>query len=355
MKKLKKLIKRTVITVLAMGILIPQCAFAYDPENLPETMTLAEAMSISDKSEISYATVSDVSDECFVELTDEQIGEFYEKTADMVLHRTENPTPFRGTAINLYTPNGIMSYYSSSGFQLGKYGDNNYICYKAEGADDLYMAIVDSIYQSAPTKYPGESIHVNTAYDFLKLPSQEWAIWYAQGAAEKSLLPYELTSYWGNYISREQFCKLLGRLITVAEGYPDLETYVQKTKGAYLKNTFSDCVGRDEAIDMLYSLGVVNGKSDTVFDPDGMLSREEAATLITRAASVLCYVGTASQKTKFQDEYKISDWAQFAVIWVSEKNIMTGTSDYTFDPNLGYTVEQAVTTINRLHEYVDTL
>lgn len=356
MKKSKRLMASVLSAAAFMtALFIPQCVGAYDIVNLPESMTLSDAMSLFDRSQISYATISDVADESFVELTDQQVSDFYDKAADMKLYRTINPTPFRGTALNLYTPNGIMSYYPSSGIQIGKYGDNNYICYKAKDEDNSYMAIIDSIYQSAETKYPGESIHVNTAHDFLKLPKQEWAVWYAQNAAAKSLLPYYITSHWGEYISREQFCTLICQLITVAEGYPDLETYVQKTKGAYLRNTFSDCAGRDESIDMLYSLGIVNGKSDTIFDPDGMLSREEAATLITRTASALCYVGSASKNTKFQDDYKISPWAQFAVIWVSEKNIMTGTSDYTFDPSFGYTVEQAVTTITRLHEYVNTL
>ena len=347
-------IKRLTALILTLCMALPLGVGAYDIVNLPESMPLSEAMGIFDSTQITYATISDVEEGKFFELSRGQIENFYKKAEGMTVYRTINPTPFRGTAINLYSDNGVMSYYPASGVQIGLYGENNYICYKAKDEDDAYLTIIDSMYRDAQTT-AGEEIHRNTVYDFLKLPTQPWAIPYIQNAAAKSILPYPLTSRYGGYISREEFCMIVGQVITVLEGYPSLESYVEKTKGAYLKNVFNDCIGRDESIDMLYALGVVTGKSETTFDPDATLTREEAAVIIMRAAQLLCYVGVVNSTNTFSDKKFISEWAKYAVTWVSEKGIMNGVENNMFDPTSAYTVEQAITTVDRLYDYVASL
>ena len=347
--------KKITAALVALFMSFSVCAHAYDVVNLPKSMPLSDAMGIFDSSEITYATVSDVADGRFIELGAEQIKEFFDRAENIEVYRAINPTPFRGTAINLYTSNGVMSYYPASGVQIGLYGSNNYICYKAKDEGEAYLTIIDSWYRDAEQTYPGEEIHRNTLYDFLKLPQGGWAVDYVKNAAAKSILPYELTSRYGNYISREEFCVLVGQLITVVEGYPNLETYVQKKNGAYLKNIFTDCMGTDESIDMLYALGVVTGKSDTEFMPDATLTREEAATILMRAAGLMCYVGITVSSTAFSDKQSISPWADYAVTWVSEKGIMNGVEDNRFDPRSAYTVEQAVTTVDRLYDYIASL
>ena len=114
---------------------------------------------------------------------------------------------------------------------------------------------------------------------------------------------------------------------------------------------FSDCKGKDASIDMLYSLGIVNGKSDTHFDPDGTLTREEAATVITRAAELFTFIN-AKEDISYKDNSSISNWAEYYVRWVSETGLMTGTDENKFDPKAYYTVEQAITTVNRLFNYL---
>ena len=347
MKKLKFLI-------VLMLMLIPVSVSAYNVVDLPEEMSLSEAFGIFSGDEITKATISNVQDGKYIDITKDDINDFYYAVSNMKSYRTINPTPFRGTAINLYTASGVVSYYVGSGVQIGLYGADNYICYKVKGDDEAFLTYLDTKYKDSTQKKNGEQIHVNTGNDFLKLPSAEWAQEVVKTAAKQSLVPYRLTTKYSNNISREEFCILVGQLITVTSEYPSLEKYVQDKQGAYLKNTFSDCSGKDSSIDILYALGIINGRSENTFDPDGTLSREEAAKIITAAAEKFIFINS-SQVLGYNDRHTISSWAYHPVQWVTEKGIMNGMENNCFNPGAYYTVEQAIATVSRLFSYINSM
>ena len=349
MKKLFALI----LSICAVLSVIPS-AHAYNVVDLPQTMTMADALGIFNADEILSATITNVEDDKFITLTREQINDFYYSSCNIVLERTINPTPFRGSAINLTTAHDTVSYNVGSGVQIGLYGSDNYVCYKPSGKDEINLAYVDTLYKDSQNKKNGATLNRSTTHDFLKLPTAEWAVEHIQKAAKNSLLPYEITKKYNQYVSREDFCKLIGRVIVVYTGYADLDSYVRVKNGAYLKNVFSDCEGKDASIDMLYSLGIINGKSEDSFDPDGTLTREEAATVITRCAELFSHI-EATNKISYSDNRQISDWAYYYVRWVTQSGLMTGTDENKFDPGAYYTVEQAITTVNRLYGYLEEL
>lgn len=323
-------------------------AHAYNVVDLPENMTLSDAMGIFDGQDITRITVSDVADGKYTDLTRDEILDFYYASKDMTVYRKVNPTPFRGIAINVYTADGVKSYYFNSGIQLGLYGSDNYICYKLSKEDTEKLLYLDSMYKDAQEKVNGEEIHRDTAYDFLKLPSAPWAQSFAREAASKSLLPYQFTGIYSQNITREQFCVFLANLITVKENYSSLDMYMADKGKAYLKNYFSDCNGVDDSVNMLYALGIVNGKDDTHFDPNGHITREEAATLLCKVAEMYMWIGTETT-LNYADTSSISPWARFFVTWANEYGIMTGISEEEFSPQGAYTVEQATATVVRLY------
>ena len=339
---------------LCTSVSIGANALAYNVVDLPETMTMADALGIFSADEIVSATISNLEDDAFITLTDEQIKDFYYASCNIELERTINPTPFRSTAINLQTASDTVSYNLGSGVQIGLYGSDNYVCYKATGEDEIYLTYLDSLYKDSDQKRSGAQLNRVSVHDFLKLPEAQWAVPQIQEAAKNSLLPYELTSKYGQYISREDFCILIGQLITVYTGYADLSGYVQAEKGAYLTNIFADCNGRDASIDMLYNLGIINGRDEHNFDPGGTLTREEAATVVTRAAELFTYIN-AQNTLSYNDNYLISSWAEYYVRWVTQSGLMTGTDENNFDPKSYYTVEQAVATVNRLLNYLENM
>ena len=328
-------------------------AHAYNVVNLPETMTLSDAMGIFNVSEITRMTVSDTADGQYVTLTNSDIQDFFNTAMSMTVERRINPTPFRGIAVNVFTNDGVKSYYLNSGIQIGLYGSGNYICYKLDDKDTEQLLYLDSTYKDSTQKQNDAQIYRDTGNDFLKLPAAQWAQPAVREAAAKSLLPYEFTDKYSENITREQFCILLGNMITVHENYISLDAYMFENGGAYLKNYFEDCDGVDNSVNILHALGIVSGRDETHFDPYGTLTREEAATLLCRVAERYRWVGIQTSLS-YSDTWSISPWAVFYVTWANENGIMSGVSDIEFAPKGTYTVEQAIVTVARLYNLINS-
>lgn len=343
---MKKTLK-VLITAAAM-LLVSVSAYAYDIVNLPESMTASEALGIFDVSDIKKATISEPVNNTYIEMSREEIDEFFTAVEDMELTRTVNATPFRGTAVNLYTDSGVQSYYLSSGVQIGMFGAVTYMSYKPSIEDQEELMYIDSLLKDEKNRLTGEEIHVKTDTDFLKMPQDIWARTTVEDAASRCLVPYEFVNKYKNDITREEFCILLGNAIKVAGNYASLEDYMQANGTAYLTNYFSDCANRDNSINMLHALGIVSGKEDGIFDPDGIITREEAAALACRTAGLFQYIET-DETLIYDDKESISPWARYFVAWVTNNFIMNGT-DGSFLPLQTYTVQEAITTVNRMYK-----
>ena len=333
-------------------LMLSVTAYSYNVVNLPQRMTFDEAFGIFSSSEITKATISNYADRKYVDLTREEINSLFANMKSMELVRDTNPMPFRGTALNLYTADGnAKSYYVNSGIQIGLFGSSNYICYKAVGDDATYATNIETMYQDSTKKKTGDVFFRATGNDFLKLPSEVWAHIPIKEAAEHNVLPYEFVHKYENNITREEFCVLLANLIKVSANYASLEEYMDDMGVIYFSNNFADCEGRDNSINMLYALGIVSGKSDNLFDPDGAITREEAAALLCRTAEKFMYIEIYGD-LNFADAAYVSPWAHYFCIWVNEKSIMNG-NDGMFLPKDNYTVLQAITTVNRLYKVIE--
>ena len=91
---------------------------------------------------------------------------------------------------------------------------------------------------------------------------------------------------------------------------------------------YSDAADIDykEAVDVMSAIGVLQG-SDGKFNPDGILTRAEACTIITKMLGMADYVGT----TNFADAK--GHWGESAIAFCAGEGIVNGTSATTFDPN----------------------
>lgn len=340
--------KKILAVVLAVITMFSASAWAFDVVNLPERMTLAEALEIYDVNDIVSAEVMSIADEKAVALTTDEIKDFYYSAQGVSLARRLNPTPFRGICVNMYLADGSVKVYNlNSGVQLGIYGKKNYVCYAMDTADMMDYMYLDSIYHESETKYEAQIPPAQTAYDFLKLPDDPWAVDSIKEAATRSLIPYEFTSDYGSYITREDFCKLLGNFIAVVGGYATIEDYMKYNNIYYDDGAFADCVGRDRSICILHALGIVSGKGGVYFEPDAYLTREEAAKIATETAEVFRHI-ESYYTAKYSDKNQISKWAEFYVNWVTEQGIMGGVDSSNFAPKDYYTRQQAVATVTRL-------
>lgn len=73
--------------------------------------------------------------------------------------------------------------------------------------------------------------------------------------------------------------------------------------------------------------GIVEGVSDTMFDPDGFITREQLAVVLYRYATVFKKLYTAPNNTEaygYSDSDQISGYAKKAMLWAIQNGIITG-------------------------------
>ena len=141
------------------------------------------------------------------------------------------------------------------------------------------------------------------------------------------------------FITREEFCELIFNYIN---NFSDGLTAI------YAKNPFTDT--DNEHIEVLNALGIVKGKSETEFAPNGSLTREEAAAILCRLINKIYPDWDATaQYFDFADSGQISDWAMNDIQVICNMGIMQGIGDNRFAPKELYTTEQAVATLVRVY------
>ena len=126
-----------------------------------------------------------------------------------------------------------------------------------------------------------------------------------------------------------------------------------------VNNPFTDC--NDVEVLKAYNIGAVNGTSATTYDPDALLNREQAATMLTRVFKKISLVGWTLQTdgqftlpyTKpaaFADDKDISAWAKDSVYFMAANGIINGVGNNKFAPKNVTTEEQATGYANATRE-----
>ncbi|TEB08064.1 Endo-1,4-beta-xylanase A precursor [Pelotomaculum schinkii] len=107
--------------------------------------------------------------------------------------------------------------------------------------------------------------------------------------------------------------------------------------------TFADTAGHwaKDYIAAAAAAGVVNGYDSNTFGPDDMITREQMAVMIAKAAKL----APAAGELQFSDSGSISGWAREAIATVTENGIMKGYPDNTIQPQGNATRAEAVTVI----------
>ncbi|MBE6070101.1 MAG: S-layer homology domain-containing protein [Clostridium lundense] len=177
-----------------------------------------------------------------------------------------------------------------------------------------------------------------------------WAAEEVAAAIAAGLVPDELQGGYQQNITRAEFCRLMVRLVSTA-----LEANmkgIMSDKGLLEYGIFSDA-GDDEDILTAYAMGIVNGFPDGTFRPNDSITREQAATMLARAAVFMDM--TAGTPIAFADADSFSAWAVDGIAFVSGlvdpisgKAVMSGTGENRFSPAAFYTREQAILTAVRL-------
>ena len=130
------------------------------------------------------------------------------------------------------------------------------------------------------------------------------------------------------------------------------EAYLQANGYTLGGNPYKDT----ETPDVLFAsaIGVVKGKGNLAFVPDGYITRQEAATMLHRLAVALDYELPETAHV-FADNAAVANWAKDAVEAIglltdseNGKAVMEGVGENQFAPDGTYTREQAFVTMKRL-------
>lgn len=172
-----------------------------------------------------------------------------------------------------------------------------------------------------------------------------WAVTDYESAARAGLLSYNVAQkpLSGN-ITREEFCVLAMNLYKTLS---DKEVYTPDIL------PFED--SENEAVAQAYALGIINGRSETEFEPEGLVTREEMAKVLvnTLRAAEINLVTLRSEAEDllvvFDDADAVSDWAFSEIATVLKYSLMSGISDTMIAPRDGASREQALAMVNRVY------
>lgn len=162
-----------------------------------------------------------------------------------------------------------------------------------------------------------------------------WAAEQVNAAISAGIVPDTLQSGYQQPITRAEFCALAVELYETVKG----TEITQRT-------TFTDT--DDVNVQKMGALGVVTGVGGGRFEPNGTLTREQAATMLARLAAAMGSPMTA-QTPAFADNASISTWAFDAVGQVLGGGVMSGGSNNMFLPKENYTREQSILTMMRMY------
>lgn len=104
--------------------------------------------------------------------------------------------------------------------------------------------------------------------------------------------------------------------------------------------------------------GIIQGMTDGTFKPNSLVTREQMASMMVRAASaggvqIVLKQTTANVLKKFTDRTKIGTWAQSDVAKAVEANVITGMSNGAFGGKNNATRAEAAVMVKRLLNYLE--
>lgn len=147
-------------------------------------------------------------------------------------------------------------------------------------------------------------------------------------------------------ITRVLFCAQVVNMVEANLGSPVSPT---------MANPFADI--DDVSVTKAFEMGIVNGRTVTVFDPLASITRQEIAAMMMRAARYLdartgsVYAQAAGTVTpSFPDELEIAAWALPEVRLANRLGIMRGQGGNRINPLGNTTIQESILLVLRLYQ-----
>ncbi len=161
----------------------------------------------------------------------------------------------------------------------------------------------------------------------------EWAEPELKEASKQNLIPeiFDEADLTKN-ITRKEFAH------TVVKMY---EKITGQKAVPIAKNPFTDT--KDKEVLKAYNIGITNGTSDTTFSPDSLITREQMATMMTRALTKAGKDTSRPASAKlFADDSEFSEYAKDSIYYMSSIEIIKGVGENKFNAKGNASREQAL-------------
>lgn len=163
--------------------------------------------------------------------------------------------------------------------------------------------------------------------------ASEWAEPELKEASKENLIPeiFDEANLTKN-ITRKEFAH------TVVKMY---EKITGQKAVPIAKNPFTDT--KDKEVLKAYNIGITNGTSDTTFSPDALITREQMATMMTRALTKAGKDTSRPASAKlFADDSEFSGYARDSIYYMSSIEIIKGVGENKFNAKGNASREQAL-------------
>ena len=163
--------------------------------------------------------------------------------------------------------------------------------------------------------------------------ASEWAEPELKEASKENLIPeiFDEANLTKN-ITRKEFAH------TVVKMY---EKITGQKAVPIAKNPFTDT--KDKEVLKAYNIGITNGTSDTTFSPDDLITREQMATMMTRALTKAGKDTSRPESSKlFADDSEFSGYAKDSIYYMSSIEIIKGVGENKFNAKGNASREQAL-------------
>lgn len=270
-------------------------------------------------------------------------------------HDSSGITPIMGAGLSgIRTTTSDGAYYTWS-FGTKDLKQGNYtVCICTNSKDPVGTAVISydvyiatSVLPSA-TPVPNAPNQPATNHTGTPDGTSSWAYDEVSKAISLGFIPSELQKNYQTNITRQEFCEMIIQMLKAKSGGLENEASFLNHFGVVIgESAFSDTTNRN--VNIAYELQIVNGTGNRKFAPDGFITRQEAAAMLTNAARVFEFTTFEGTPIQFVDMDTVAVWARGGVNFVSATGIMNGTGSNQFVPMEKYTREQAITTMLRLY------
>jgi hypothetical protein len=149
-------------------------------------------------------------------------------------------------------------------------------------------------------------------------------------------------------MTRAQFASVIVRALNLPQKQADV--FADVRKGDWYRS----------AVATAHSYGLVSGRTKTTFDPNGTITRQEAASMVARAAKY-CGMDTSmeqgaimNQLTLFGDYPSVSNWARESVAFCYKEGILNQ-EDWNIEPARNITRSEVAEMLYHLLDQAELL